>query len=238
MAAALPLLGSVAGGASKIGKELLGSASSFDSNQNVQSNLQLRPEDAAAINAQRQRAQASGQGLSSLAQELQTQSLAGAPQLGAISQPSFGGQLDQLSQGLVAQGQQQLGQAAAAQQQAIANQFRQQPGVARALSAQSANRAVLQQNPALFQAAQQQRAREGDEARVRLATEQASNQALLQQQAANQGARQEGFGFGQAGFGTESNLLNQASQLGQLLGSRQTSTQSQGGGRSGGLFRK
>lgn len=239
MAAALPVVGSLLGGAATAGKGLFGTAEQADRGTQQRSRLQLRPEDQAGIQAQQARVQQQAGGLTSLAEQLRQQSFqAGAPQLGAISAPRFGGQLDELSRGLVAQGQQQLAQGASAQRQALANQFRQQPGVARALAAQSANRATLQQNPLLFQAAASQRAREGEEGRLRLASEQASNQALLQQQGAGQLARAEQLGFGQAGAGAQSQLLQQLVGLGQLQGERVQQTSQQAQGRSGGLFGK
>ena len=238
-AAALPALTgaqSLLGGASQVGgliNQARGERSKASGEQ--RSRTVFDPQTLAGIRAQQQRVQDATQGLASFGQQLQQQALSGAPQLGTISQPVFGSGLDQISQGLLARERQDISSANAARRQAIANQFRQNPGVARALQAQAANRAVLSQNPLQFQALAAQRQREGQEAATRLATEQASNQALLQQQAANQAARGEAFGFGQAGLAAQSGLLGQLGNLGRLTG--ETVTQSSQQQRKGGLFK-
>lgn len=191
---------------------------------------EFRPEDIQRIEAQRDVFGQRTQGFQNLVDRLAQQ--AEATDLGPITAFQPGTTLDPLSRSLVSQGQQALLQQAARQRQNIAQQFRQQPGIAKALQAQTSARSVLQQNPLLFQAAQQQAQRELGQAAARLQAEQAANQAILQEQA----ARQTAASLLGSGLGAQQNLLGTLGQLGQMFGTQINETDQRG--RQGGLFAK
>jgi hypothetical protein len=128
--------------------------------------------------------------------------------------------LDPLSRALVSQGQQQLAGQASAQQRGIAQQFRQQPGVANVLQRMVASQSALQQNPLLFQAGREQTAQgfQGQEFMQRQALAQAQANAA-QQQLANQAVSQQ-LALRAAPVSAEQNLLSALSGLASLTGTR------------------
>lgn len=161
-----------------------------------------------------------------------------APQLqtdfARFQQPT---ELDTRAQSLVSQGRQGLQQQAAAQQRGIANQFRGQPGVSNILRQQAQTQSALQQNPLLFQAAQEQQGRSAEQFRFNQQAQQLSNQALLGQGA--EAARLQGLGnqaltqrlgIQSAPLQQQFNLTDLLGRLGAQFGTTRTS------GRSGGLF--
>lgn len=192
--------------------------------------LRLPPELQSSIientRQQQQQAQRVSEAAPRTAEQVQTGFGGFAPQLQTrFSQPQFTSALDSIAQAQVARGQQALAQGAAAQQQALANQFRQQPGVARALAAQSANRAALQANPLQAQALEQQRARQAQEFQLGQQSQQLSNAAALaqgQEQArlqelGNQAQLQQ-LGVLGAGQQAQQNLLSNLLAAGQATG--------------------
>jgi hypothetical protein len=193
--------------------------------QNQQSATNFRPQDLAQIEAARGGYQGSVADLLS-----QLNASREALQKGIVmpsSQFQFSASPDAMTRALAAQAGQQMAQQATAQRQAIANQFRGQPGAAMALQRQADIQSRLQQNPLLFQAFQQQQGREVTQAQQQQAAAEAANRALL-------GREQAVTGLTQTGTGAQQNLLSTLLSLGQALG-QQTQT-GQMKGRSGGLF--
>lgn len=201
--------------------------------------LQLTPEQQAQLN------QAIA-GLFSQSQQFQ-QAIGGLP--GQVQRdlplqtqfagPQFAEALDPRAQRLVSQGTQSLAQQAGARQAQASQRFQGQPGVANVLGQQAALQASLQANPLLFQAAQEQRAREAQEFSLQQQAQQLSNAALLgQAQFQNQALGQQAglLGLPQQ---SQSNLLAQLAQVLQATGQRQTTQERESGGifgRIGALF--
>jgi hypothetical protein len=209
----------------QLGQGLFGTASSQQQNQRQRT--EFRPEDLAAIQAARG-------GLQTQVGDLMSQlgSSRQAIQQGIVlpsSQFQFSASPDAMTRGLAAQAGQQMAQQAAAQRQAIANQFRGQPGASMALQRQADIQSRLQQNPLLFQAFQQQQGRELAQAQQGQAAAEAANRALL-------GREQAVTGLAQTGMGAQQNLLANLLSLGQGLGTQVSEAQMKG--RSGGLFGK
>jgi hypothetical protein len=218
-------MGDIIASGLSLGTDLFGKATSQRQAQTSQT--QFRPEDIAAIQAAKGGLQTQVGGLMS-----QLGTSKEALQKGFVmpsGQFAFGAAPDVISRGLAAQAGQQMAQQAAAQRQAIANQFRGQPGAAMALQRQADIQTRLQQNPLLFQAFQQQQGRELAQAQQGQAAAEAANRALL-------GREQAVTGLAQTGVGAQQNLLSTLLSLGQALGQQQTTSQM--GGRSGGLFGK
>jgi len=189
-----------------------------------QSRIQFRPEDLQAILNQSTEVRSGTQGL--LDQLRRSQETITKNYVLPTGGFQFGTP-DALTSAIAAQGSQGLMQQAAAQRQALAQQFRGQPGINRALQSQMDIQTRLQQNPLLFQAFQQQQARELAQAQQQQAQLNAANQALLQREQAL-------TGFNTTGLGAQQNLLDILSKLGQEFGTK-VSTGSQTG-RSNGLF--
>ncbi len=200
------------------------------------SRLQMRPEDLARLEAQRGRVQAGTGQFANLARQLQQQSAGSAPQLQAISAPQFSTKLDPMSQSLVAQGRQGILSQAGANQARFASQFRGQPGVSRALQAQSRARSATQQNPLIMQAAQQQTGRQLAQNQAMQQAQQAENQRRLAQAGAGAASRREQLGLSGTGLGAQQGLLSTFSQLGGQLGTQIKSTDTKGVQEKGGLF--
>lgn len=219
-----------------MGHAMFGDESQTSQQSTGTSQLQMRPEDLAQLMAQRGKVQAGTSQFANLARQLQQQSAGAAPQLQAITAPQFSTQLDPLSQSLVAQGRQGILAQAGANQARFAQQFRGQPGVARALQAQSRARATTQQNPLLAQAAQQQTGRQLAQQQAMMQAQQAENQRRLAQAGAASRGRQEQLGFGQAQLGSQAGLLSILSQLSGQLGKRSQTTSTTGTQEKGGMF--
>ncbi len=148
------------------------------------------------------------------------------------------GGLDQRSQAILSQARQQQQAQLGAQNAAIARQFQTQPGVANILQRQAQNRTALNSNPALFQVAEQQAARQQQEGllanQARLqqsqqisALQQQGNQAQLQGTEANSGLAQAANAALAQRLGIQAqipqasqNLLATQGTAGTLLGSR------------------
>lgn len=219
-----PITGAIAGGLG-LAQGLFGTASSQQQGQRQRT--EFRPEDLARIEAARGGYQGSVADLMS-----QLGSSREALQKGIVlpqSQFQFSTSPDAITRGLAAQAGQQMAQQAAAQRQAIANQFRGQPGASMALQRQADIQSRLQQNPLLFQAFQQQQGRELTQAQQQQAAAEAANRALL-------GREQAVTGLAQTGTGAQQNLLSTLLSLGQGLGTQVSEAQMKG--RSGGLFGK
>lgn len=202
---------------------LFGTGTSQDQTQTTQTGF--RPQDLAQIEAARGAYQTQ---LGDLMSQLGASRA--ALQKGFVmpsSQFAFSAAPDVMTRGLASQAGQQVAQQAAAQRQAIANQFRGQPGAQMALQRQADIQSRLVQNPLLFQAFQQQQQRELSQAQQQQASAEAANRALL-------GREQAITGLAQTGLGAQQNLLSTLLSLGQALGSQQQ--QGQMRGRSGGLF--
>ena len=162
-------------------------------------------------------------------QQYQPQAELAAQQIQTGFTPQFSATPDAMTRGLAAQAGQQMAQQSTAQRQAIANQFRGQPGAALALQRQADIQSRLQQNPLLFQAFQQQQGRELTQAQQQQAAAEAANRALL-------GREQAVTGLAQTGLGAQQNLLSTLLSLGQGLGQQVQTGEMKG--RSGGLFGK
>jgi hypothetical protein len=231
-------IGQGASGALDLATGLFGKTSIQPAGGTTTGQTTFRPQDLASLLAQQQAFQQATQAFGQQAGQLsgrinpaQLRQIQAAPQLGS-------GGLDQQSQALISQEQQQRGAQAASQAQQLSSQLRNQPGIANILNQQNRAQAALGQNPLAFQAAQAQRGREAQQANLGLTFDQAANQALLQQQGAEQQAAQTQLGFGQAGLGAQQNLL--ANLLG-LAKARGTTVQDQNlktsKQRSGGLLK-
>jgi hypothetical protein len=219
-----PITGAI-GGALGIGQGLFGTASSQQQGQRAFT--QFRPEDLSRIEAARGGYQGS---VADLMSQLGTSRE--ALQKGLVmpsSQFQFSAAPDAMTRALAAQAGQQMAQQSTAQRQAIANQFRGQPGAALALQRQADIQSRLQQNPLLFQAFQQQQGRELTQAQQQQAAAEAANRALL-------GREQAVTGLAQTGLGAQQNLLSTLLSLGQGLGQQVQTGEMKG--RSGGLFGK
>lgn len=194
--------------------------------QNQRSFTQFRPEDLARLEQARGGLETGTAGLLGQLQRSQEAIQQGMRMPGAEFQ--FGQSPDAMTRALAAQATQGLGQQAAAQQRAIAQQFRGQPGAGRALQSQVAMQSRLQQNPALFQAFQQQQGRELAQAQQQQAQIEAANRALMgREQAVSQLAG--------TGLGAQQQLLSNLLGLGQALGEQVQTAQMKG--RSGGLLK-
>lgn len=112
----------------------------------------------------------------------------------------FSQEADPVTRAIASLGAQGLGEQASAQRQAIASQFRGQPGTSNVLQAQANIQSRLQQNPLLFQAFQQQQGRELAQAQQQLMQQQAANEALL-------GREQALVGLTQMPLSTQQNLF-------------------------------
>jgi len=192
--------------------------------QNQRSFTQFRPEDLAAIQQARGGLQTGTQGLLS-----QLQASREAIQQG-MRLPSaefqFAQAPDVMTRALAAQATQGIGQQVGAQQRQLAQQFR--GPVGQILGAQAGMQARLAQNPALFQAFQQQQARELAQAQQQQAQVDAANRALLgREQAVSQLAG--------TGLGAQQQLLSNLLGVGQALGEQVQQAGMKG--RSGGLLK-
>lgn len=185
---------------------------------------QFRPEDLASIQQARGGLQTGTQGLLSQLQASQEAIRQG------VQAPSrefqFAQSPDVMTRALAAQATQGLGQQAGAQQRALAQQFR--GPVGQILGAQAGMQARLQQNPALFQAFQQQQARELAQAQQQQAQAAAANQAVM-------GREQALSSLAGTGLGAQQQLLSNLLGVGQALGEQVQSAQMKG--RSGGLLK-
>lgn len=208
------------GGALGLAQGVFGTGSRQQQNQRAFT--QFRPEDLAAIQQARGGLQTGTQGLLSQLQSSQEAIRQG------FQAPSrefqFAQAPDAMTRALAAQATQGLGQQAGAQQRALAQQFR--GPVGQILGAQAGMQTRLQQNPALFQAFQQQQARELAQAQQQQAQAAAANQAVL-------GREQALSSLAGTGLGAEQQLLSNLLGVGQALGEQVQSAQMRG--RSGGL---
>lgn len=183
---------------------------------------QFRPEDLAAI-------QKATTGLQTGTQDLLSQLQASKTALSQgmkmpTSEFQFAQSPDAMTRALAAQAIQGIGQQTGAQQKMLAQQFR--GPVGQILGAQVGMQARLQQNPALFQAFQQQQQRELTQAQQQQANIEAANRALL-------GREQALSSLAGTGLGAQQQLLSNLLGVGQSLGEQIQSAQMQG--RSGGL---
>lgn len=185
------------------------------------SRTEFNPQDVTAIRAAQQGYQDLIPGLLKDLQARQQAVLTGvqAPAGGF----AFNMSPDAITQALAAQATQGMAQQAAAQRAQIASQFRGQPGQSNVLQRLSDMQTRLQQNPLLFQAFQQQQARELGQAQQNLAQREAANAAIMgrEQLAANLAAMQPAQ---QAG------LLNTLLGLGQAMGTQVSEQKTRGGG--------
>lgn len=140
--------------------------------------------------------------------------------------PQFQTGLDATSRNLVSQGQQSLAQQAAQRGAAARRQFG--GGVGDVLAQQAQAQSRIQQNPLLFQAAQQQRGREAQEFALQQQAQQLSNQALLAQaQSGIQGQQLQNQAMLQQGLiplQAQQGLLGQFGNFAQLTGEQQAFT--------------
>ena len=146
-----------------------------------------------------------------------------APQLQAqFRGPQFSQQLDPFAQNILSQGRQALSAGASRAAQQAARQVG--GGAGQVLGQQARAQARLQQNPLLFQAAQQQRAREAQEFGLAQQAQQLSNQAALAQSQANiQGQQLQNQALLQSGLlplQLQQNLLQNLGQFAQLTGAQ------------------
>ena len=215
------MIGQILGGALALGQGLAGTGSKQE--QNTRQFTQFRPEDMAAIEAARGGVTTGTQNL--LNQLRQSQEAIRAGFIQPTGQFQFAQAPDAMTRAIAAQATQGLGQQAAAQRQALAQQFR--GPVGQILGRQAEMQSRLQQNPLLFQAFQQQQGRELAQAQQQMAAQQAANQALI-------GREQALTGLGTTGLSAQGNLLAQQLGLGQAFG--QQISQALAKGRSGGLF--
>jgi hypothetical protein len=127
-------------------------------------------------------ANALGDAARSTAPQLFTNFQSFNPQLNTNFQgPQFSQGLDAYSKNTIAAGTQAQNERLGTMQAQNNAQFRSNPALARALNAQAAARTQLSQNPLFFQAAQQQRAREGQEFQLAQQAQALGNNAQLQQ---------------------------------------------------------
>lgn len=205
------------GGALGLAQGLFGTASKTT----TRSSTEFRPEDIKSIRG----AQAGyEQMLPGLLSDLAARQQA---VLSGVQAPSrefaFSQQADPLTRAMASMGSQQLGEQASAQRQAIASQFRGQPGLSNILQAQANIQSRLQQNPLLFQAFQQQQGRELAQAQQQLAQQEAANQAIM-------GREQLGANLAMMRPQAQASLLNTLFQLGQGFGTQVQEQKSRGGG--------
>lgn len=214
-----PVTAAVGGGLG-LAQGIFGTSSQQQQNQRSFTNF--RPEDLAAIQQARGGLQTGTQGLLSQLQASQEAIRQG------VQAPSrefqFAQAPDAMTRAIAAQATQGIGQQAGAQQRALAQQFR--GPVGQLLGAQAGMQARLQQNPALFQAFQQQQSRELAQAQQQQAQAQAANQAVL-------GREQALSSLGTTGLGAQQQLLSNLLGAGQALGEQVQSASMKG--RSGGL---
>lgn len=190
--------------------------------QNQRSFTQFRPEDLAAIQGARGGLQTGTEGL--LAQLRASQEAIRQGVQAPSREFQFAQSPDAMTRAIAAQATQGIGQQAGAQQRQLAQQFR--GPVGQILGAQAGMQARLQQNPALFQAFQQQQGRELAQAQQQQAQAQAANQAVL-------GREQALSSLAGTGLGAQQQLLSNLLGVGQALGEQVQSAQMKG--RSGGL---
>lgn len=195
-------------------------------NQTQTSQTQFRPQDLSRIEAARGGYQGQvGDLLSQLTASRE------ALQKGVVMPSStfqFSTTPDVTTRGIVSMGQQQLAQnAAAAKKNIPTNLWSASPVAASNLARIVDINTRLQQNPLLFQATQQQRERELQQAQQAQNAAEAANRALF-------GREQALTGYAQTGVGAQQNLLSTLLSLGQALGQQQTTSSMRG--RSGGLF--
>lgn len=180
---------------------------------------EFRPEDIQAIRSAQTTYQQMVPGLLSDLEARQKAVLTG------VQAPSrefaFSQQADPLTRAMASMGSQQLGEQASAQRQAIASQFRGQPGLSNVLQAQANIQSRLQQNPLLFQAFQQQQGRELAQAQQQLAQQEAANQAIM-------GREQLGANLAMMRPQAQASLLNTLFQLGQGFGKNVSKEETQG----------
>lgn len=205
----------IVGGALGLAQGLLGTSQRSRST----SRTEFAPQDIAAIRGAQTTYQQMVPGLLSDLQARQQAVLQGvqAPQTGF----QFGQTPDAMTRAIAAQASQGMSQQAAAQRKQLAQQFR--GPVGQILGAQAGMQTRLQQNPLLFQAFQQQQARELAQAQQQMAQQQAANEAVMarEQMAANLAAM---------GPQQQANLLSTLLSLGQAMGTNVQEQQSRGGG--------
>jgi hypothetical protein len=212
-----------------------------------------RPQDEAALDAQRSNLAQQTAGVTGLTQQLQQQAAQrGTPQLATrvgVQQftPTFNNNLDPLARQMVSQGTQGLNAQASTQAQQLQRSLAGDPRMAAILGRQAGMNARMQSNPLLFQAAMQQGDREAQRNAAGLAATQANNganlsqfqaqnQALGQQQALDQGARQEQLGYGQASLNANQALLSSLSQMMSQFGTQHQQGSSSDSTRAGGML--
>ena len=205
------------GGALGLAQGLFGTGSKTT----TRASTEFRPEDIQAIRGAQSTYQGMFPGLLTDLQARQKAVLTGvqAPQTGF----QFNMSPDAMTRALAAQASQGMAQQAAAQRAQIAQQFRGQPGVSQALQAQAGIANRLQQNPLLFQAFQQQQARELSQAQQQMAQQQAANEAIMARE-------QLGANLGLMGPQAQASLLNTLFQLGQGFGTQVSEQKTRGGG--------
>jgi hypothetical protein len=187
------------------------------------SRLQARPEDLAAAEAIRKGIQTTLPDYLKQLGTLQTDISTGVQ--AAPSSFAFQMSPDAITRGLAAQATQGMAQQAAAQRAQIASQFRGQPGQSNVLQRLADVQTRLQQNPLLFQAFQQQQARELSQAQQNQAARESANQAALQ--------RAMGMAnLGTTGLTQQQNILELLNRMAEQYGTR-INEQSQ---RSGGIL--
>lgn len=120
-----------------------------------------------------------GQGFATTAANAYQTDFGQAPQLQVTGQYDVPTALDAFAQSQLSRGTQDLQSQAAAQRQAIAQQFRGQPGLSNVLQAQTARQMALNQNPMLSQIAQDQSARNLQEYQANLQGTELANRAML-----------------------------------------------------------
>jgi hypothetical protein len=218
-----PVTGAVGAGLG-LAQGLFGTKSSQQQNQ--RSFTQFRPEDLARIEQARGGLETGTAGLLSQLEQSRKALQEGFRM--PTGEFQFAQSPDAITRALAAQATQGLAQQAGAQQRAIAQQFRGQPGAGRALQAQVAMQSRLQQNPALFQAFQQQQSRELSQAQQQQAQIDAVNRALL-------GREQAVSSLAGTGLSAQQQLLSNILGVGQALGDQVQTSQMKG--RSGGLLK-
>jgi len=214
-----PVTAAVGGGLG-LAQGIMGTSSKQQQNQ--RSFTQFRPEDLSSIRQAQGGLQTGTQGLLSQLQASQEALRQG------IQVPTrefqFAQSPDAMTRALAAQATQGIGQQAGAQQRQLAQQFR--GPVGQILGAQAGMQARLAQNPALFQAFQQQQGRELAQAQQQQAQAQAANQAVM-------GREQALSSLAGTGLGAQQQLLSNLLGVGQALGEQVQSASMKG--RSGGL---
>jgi len=192
--------------------------------QNQRSFTQFRPEDLARIEQARGGLETGTAGLLSQLEQSRKALQEGFRM--PTGEFQFAQSPDAMTRALAAQATQGIGQQAGAQQRALAQQFR--GPVGQILGAQAGMQSRLQQNPALFQAFQQQQSRELSQAQQQQAQIDAVNRALL-------GREQAVSSLAGTGLSAQQQLLSNILGVGQALGDQIQTSQMKG--RSGGLLK-